>query len=127
MLGPFYSYGLIAAAAGLMGLLMMLLTAKKFALNRESVSWFGVLAVPLGLLAARLGYFLVCLNWYREHGMHLFFQFNQGGYILYGAMAGVILAGALTAKITHQPISGIMLRPASPWGGCWTPLPPRRR
>ncbi len=114
MLGPFYSYGLIAAAAGLAGLLMMLLTAKRFALNRESVSWFGVLAVPLGLLAARLGYMLVCLNWYREHGMHLFFQFNQGGYILYGAMAGVILAGALTGKITRQPVGRVLDAAAAP-------------
>ena len=54
MLGPFYSYGLCTALSALFALGLMQLTAKKFDLDGNSVSWFGVLAVPLGLLAASL-------------------------------------------------------------------------
>ena len=114
MIGPFYLYGLCAAGAGLLALVLMHFTRRKFDLSAESVSWFAVLSVPLSMLFARLGYFLVRLNYYLEQGPAKFFEFEKGGYIFYGALLGVLLSAFLAARITHTPFSRVLDGAAGP-------------
>ena len=95
-LGPvtFYSYGLVLAASAALAFALTARQGKKQGLKPGTVSWFAVLSIPLALLFARIGYCLVMLDW----------LLDQGG----------VLAGALTAKITRQPISGILDAAAAP-------------
>ncbi len=114
MAGPFHLYGLCTAAAALLALGLMQFTRKKHDLSNEAVSWFAVLCVPLGVFFARLGYFLARLNYFREKGLAYFFRFDLGGYVLYGALLGVLLAACLSARITRTPVSRVLDGAAGP-------------
>ncbi len=109
-----YPYGLAAALSAAAAFALMALLGKKQGLRQGTVSWFAVLSIPLALLIAHVGYSLVMLDWLRDQGMEFFWQFSRGGYMLYGALLGGILAGALTAKITRQPLGGILDAAAAP-------------
>ena len=115
-LTPFnlYPYGLAAAISAAVAFALMQLIGKKQGLKQGTVSWFAMLSIPLALLAAHIGYSLVMLDWLLDQGLDFFWQFNRGGYMLYGAVLGGILAGALTAKITRQPLSSILDAAAAP-------------
>ena len=114
MIGPFHLYGLCAAGAGLLALILIQLTRKKHDLSSTAVSWFAVLCVPLAVFFARAGYYLVRLNYFREKGFMYFFRFDQGGYILYGALLGVLLAAVMAARITRTPVSRVLDASAGP-------------
>ena len=109
-----YPYGLAVALSAAAAFALMALLGKKQGLKKGTVSWFAVLSIPLALLIAHVGYSLVMLDWLRDQGMEFFWQFSRGGYMLYGALLGGILAGALTAKITRQPLGGILDAAAAP-------------
>ena len=115
-LGPVtvYSYGLVLAASAALAFALTAWRGKKQGLKPGTVSWFAVLSIPLALLFARIGYCLVMLDWLLDQGFEFIWQFSRGGYMLYGAMLGGILAGALTAKITRQPLGGILDAAAAP-------------
>ncbi|MBR5110200.1 MAG: prolipoprotein diacylglyceryl transferase [Clostridia bacterium] len=115
-IGPitFYRYGLVLAASALAGLLLMEWLGKKHALKPGTVSWFAVLAIPLAVLCGRIGYCLVSIDWLLDQGLSFFWQLTRGGYMLYGALLGGLLAGALTAKITRQPLGNILDAAAAP-------------
>ena len=104
-LGPvtFYSYGLVLAASAALAFALTARQGKKQGLKPGTVSLF-----------ARIGYCLVMLDWLLAQGFEFIWQFSRGGYMLYGAMLGGILAGALTAKITRQPLGGILDAAAAP-------------
>ncbi len=80
---------------------------KKHGLKSGTASWFAVLALPLCVLGARLGYCLVYLPWLIDNGLMSFFDLPNGGFILYGALLGGAAAGALTACITKQSFGRI--------------------
>ena len=115
-LGPIrlYPYGLAAALSASAAFALMQLLGKKYGLKQGTVSWFAVLAIPLSLLIAHIGYSLVMLDWLLDQGLDFFWHFSRGGYMLYGAILGVILAGALTSKITRQPLGAILDSAAAP-------------
>ena len=110
----FYPYGLCVAGAALLALVLMQATGKRFSLKGGTVSWFAVLAVPLGVLCARIGYALVRLDWMRAKGFAFFLQFQKGGFMLFGAAAGVLLAALITAKVTRQRFASILDAAAAP-------------
>ena len=109
-----YPYGLVLAASAALAFALTAWQGKKQGLKPGTVSWFAVLSIPLALLLARIGYCLVMLDWLLDQGFEFLWQFSRGGYMLYGAMLGGILAGALTAKITRQPLGGILDAAAAP-------------
>ncbi len=115
-LGPvtLYPYGLVMAASAAAALALMAWQGKKQGLKAGTVSWFAVLCIPLALLCARIGYCLVMLDWLLDRGLDFLWQFSRGGYMLYGAVLGGILAGLFTAKITRQPLGGIFDAAAAP-------------
>lgn len=101
------------------GLLMLLpiagalaLTAwnmKKADLKKETAGWFAVLAIPLCFIFARLGYCLFIID--QLIGMEdfdLIFRISDGGFLLWGALGGGLLAAWITGKITKQPAGRIM-------------------
>ena len=118
LLGPLkiYPFGLIFAA--LLGCFLAgtAYVMKKNGLKRETASWFALLSVPLGFAVSRLGFCLFAIDQIigtQDYGM--FFRVTDGGCLLWGAIAGVLLAAALTGKITKQSgaaVSDSMIVPA---------------
>ena len=111
----FYPYGLALAAGALASLLLMRLLSRGHRLKAETASWFGLFAVPLAVLCGRILYFLVSLPWFIDRGAETFFHFTEGGYMLYGTMAGIVLAAWLTGRITHQGTARILDGAAAPF------------
>ena len=87
-----------------------------FALNRKDASlrnallWTAALAVPFGLISARLVYCLVNINYYLNaiSAPEAMLKVWEGGLSLCGALAGVVLAGVIGAKITRMPIGATL-------------------
>ena len=111
---PVFGYGSLVALAALAALLLMVYTGKKQGLPAGTVSWFAVLAIPLALLLARAGYCMANLKWALERGAGYFFQFTKGGFLLYGGVAGGILAAWLTSRLVKQPLARVLDAAAAP-------------
>ena len=109
---PLRLYGLcLAAAAG--ACLFWLVCRGRGKLKKGTCSLFALLALPLAFLCARLGLCLVSQGLYLfQQGF--FFDFSRGGFMLYGAMAGIVLAAALTAKIAGESFPGLLDAAAPP-------------
>ena len=115
-LGPVtvYRFGLALALGAALALALLAWQEKKQGLKSGTASWFGVLVLPLAVLCARIGYCLVSIDWLLDRGLMFFFQFSRGGYMLYGALLGCVLAGWLTGKITRQPMGKVLDAAAAP-------------
>ena len=112
-LGPVHIqiYGLLLAA-GLCCALGWCL-ARPGEIRRETRMRFALLALPLGFLAARLGQCLVSQGWYllREN---YFFNFSRGGFMLYGALGGMVLAAWIAVRKTGEPLGRLLDLAAAP-------------
>ena len=79
---------------------------KRRGLKHGTGSWFALLCVPLAFVFARVGYCLMQMDvLVTDWGMLL--RFTDGGYLLWGALAGGLLATWLTGKITGQKAGAI--------------------
>lgn len=100
-----YPYGLATAAAAVLSLLLAVCCFRKAKLDVNLLSWFAPLAIVLGLLGARIGFCLAALDWVSQDGPGFFFQFTRGGFMLYGALAGCVLALVLACRICKAPLA----------------------
>lgn len=105
-----YSYGLVVALAVALGLAVAAVLFRKAKIKEGALSWFALLAIPMGLMGARLGYYVSCLEFTFEG----FFAFTEGGFMLYGAMGGAVLAAMLTARITGENTGRLLDNLAAP-------------
>ncbi|GEM_PF-1672668 len=110
----FYPYGSALAAAALVGLCFFAWQVKRQGLKSETVGLLAVLAIPFGVLGGRAVYCLCRFTWFMEQGMGWFFRLTEGGFMMYGALLGVLLAGFLVSKITHQSAASILDAVAAP-------------
>lgn len=99
---PVTLYAALLVIALALGLGMLYLGQKKAGLRRDTTEVFALLALPLGLIGARLFYCLARLTLYMEIGLGSILRLWDGGYALWGAVGGAVLAALLTAKITRQ-------------------------
>ena len=99
---PVTAYALCVAAALALGLALLVRLQKRFALQSDTAEIFALLALPLGLVGARLFYCLARLDFYSEVGFGEILRLWHGGYALWGAVGGAVLAALLTAKLTRQ-------------------------
>ena len=74
---------------------------KKNGLQQGTASWFALLAVPLCFVLSRLAFCLMHLDELLTDSGSIF-RITEGGYLLWGAVAGILLASMLTGKITKQ-------------------------
>jgi len=95
-----YALGIVVAVAA--GLALMYREQRRHGLHADTMEIFALLALPLGLIGARLFYCLCRLPIYMEMGLGNILRLWDGGYALWGAVAGVVLAALLTAKLTRQ-------------------------
>lgn len=105
---PVTLYAVCIAASLALGLAVLYARLPRHQLRRDTAEIFALLALPLGLLGARLFYCLCRLNLYMEMGLWNVLRLWDGGYALWGAVGGAALAAVLTARITRQPVSRLM-------------------
>jgi len=101
---PVTLYALCVMLALAAGLLMMYREQKKYRLRQDTTEIFALLALPLGVIFARLVYCLCRMDIYSEMGIGGVLRIWEGGYSLMGAALGAVLAAALTARITRQSL-----------------------
>ena len=101
-------YGVWLAAASLIGILLFAVQSGKQGFKKETVSWMAVTAIPLSVLFSRLLYCLCRLPWFLEQGPVWFFHITDGGFMMFGAFAGILLSAWLTAKITGQNFARLL-------------------
>lgn len=111
---PVTLYALCVVLSLAVGLLLLGLEQKKRALRSDTAEVFALLALPLGLIGARLFYCLCRLSLYREMGLVNMLRLWDGGFALWGAAGGAVLAAVLTAKITRQPALKLLDALAAP-------------
>lgn len=109
---PMYALALVVAVVA--GLQLMHGLCRKKGLKGTTALNFALLALPLGLLGARLFYVLNTFGVFQEIGLEHVTNLWFGGYALWGAIGGGVLAALLCAKLTKQKFSRIMDAAAAP-------------
>lgn len=107
-----YALGVVLAAACGLGLFFFLAGRKK--LPSDAVWRTALLALPLGLLGARLFYCAARLSLYQEIGFVSMLHLWEGGYALWGAVGGAALAALIAAKSCKQPVAPMLDALAAP-------------
>lgn len=107
-----YLFGLITAAAAALSLALAARQMRN--MKSGSASLFAVLAIPLCVLCARVGYCLARLDWVLARGRGFFWQLARGGYMMWGAIAGGWLACLAAAKLSKQRASAFSDAAAAP-------------
>ena len=104
-----YPFGLLMVIPALVALVLTARMMKQAGLKKETAGWFALLAVPLCFLLARLGFCLFVIDQImgaEDPGM--IFRVGEGGFLLWGALSGGLLAAWITGKLTKQPCVKIM-------------------
>lgn len=98
----FTAFGLFAAIGAVTALALLLWRS----VQKPGLVWVGALAVPFGLIGARLVYCLTYLPFYLNDiaAPEAMLKLWEGGLSLCGALAGVTLAGVVGAKIARTPV-----------------------
>lgn len=105
---PVYPFGLLMAVFAFGALLLTAKSMEKNGLKKETASWFALLAVPLCFLLARIGFCLFVVDQLiGDEDFGMIFRVNEGGFLLWGALAGGLLAAWITGRITGQPAGRI--------------------
>ena len=95
---PVYSYGLFVAAALLLGLLVAWLCVKAQKVSFAPVLDMALWGIPLALLGGRAGFVFHHFDRYSSHLPDIFAVW-QGGFSLYGMIAGVLAAVIGTCRV----------------------------
>lgn len=104
-----YPFGLLMILPAAAALALSVRGMKKAGLKKETAGWFALLAVPLCFVLARAGFCLFVIDQMMgsdDFGMIL--RVGEGGFLLWGALGGGLLAAWITGKITKQPAGRIM-------------------
>ena len=98
-----YPFGLLMIVPALGALLLAVPGMKSRGLKKGTTGWFALLAVPLCFLLARLGYCLFVIDQILgNEDIGMVARIGDGGFLLWGALAGGLLAAWLTGRITGQ-------------------------
>lgn len=113
-----FPFGLVMTVALAGGFLWSRKQAKGEKIRR-GIETFWMLALPLGLFLAHLGWALCNLDMIEDEFGEILLDFPSGGYLLYGGLLGAALALAASAKITGEriaPLADLLAGPFLVWG-----------
>ena len=102
------SFALFVVIGAVIGLVMALRRSKRVGVPADSVLWFAMLGIPLGLFGARLVFCLYNFDEILYSGIGYIFRLDYGGFTVIGAMLGLMLAGCLTRIITQVRFIDLM-------------------
>ncbi|MDK2940515.1 prolipoprotein diacylglyceryl transferase [Acetobacterium carbinolicum] len=110
-------YGVLIAAALLIGLLIALKRAPKYGIDPEIIMDFFLYMTPAVIIGARLYYVIFSYDYYAAHPEEIFAIWNGGLAIHGGIIAGVIVALVLcrVKKISFFALADVLI-PALPLG-----------
>lgn len=90
-------YGILMATGMILGTLIALKEAKRVGIKEDDILDLAIIAIPVGLISARLYY--VIFNWeYYSNNPSQIFNFRGGGMAIHGALIGGILAGYIFSR-----------------------------
>lgn len=98
-----YPFGLFFAILLIPFFFLISYLMKKSGLKSETASWFALLTLPLCFVLSRLGFCILNIDMilgYDDPGM--IFRTGEGGFLLWGAVGGILLAALFAGKITKQ-------------------------
>ena len=96
---PVYGYSIFLCLSIIIGLGLTSLCRQKRNLPKDTALRYGLWAIPLAVIGARLFYCLVRLDFVLfEQGWLFIFSLWKGGFALYGAMLGCLLAAVAFSK-----------------------------
>lgn len=93
-----HSWGTVVAIAFALSLYLMYRDAKRVGIEQSKILDFGLLALILALVGARLIYVLFDLKTYLSSPVQILYL-QQGGLSIHGALLGGLIAGIIFAKI----------------------------
>ena len=102
------SFALFVVIGAVIGLAMALRRGKRTGVSANAVLWFAMLGIPLGLLCARLVFVLYNFADIKYYGFWYIFRMDCGGFTVMGAALGLLLAGSLARRITHEKFLDLM-------------------
>ena len=91
-------YGVLMATGMVLGTLIALKEAKRVGIKEEDILDLGIVAIPLGLLGARLYYVIFNLDYYMANPTQIL-NFRGGGMAIHGALIAGVITGFVFAKI----------------------------
>ncbi len=116
-IGPFavWPFGAVMAPAAAAALAWTAFNMKKAGLKAGTASWFALFSVPLAVIFARLGYCLFIIDQILgNEDPGLILRVWEGGFLLWGALGGGLLAAWLTGRVTGQKAAAVMDAAAVP-------------
>ena len=112
----FSTFGLYLGIGAVVAILLLLWLTRKQTSLRPALLWTAALAVPFGLIGARLVYCLVNISFYLHaiSAPEAMLKIWEGGLSLGGALVFIVLAGVIGAKISKAPIGHVLDAMAAP-------------
>ncbi len=98
-----YWYGILIAAGFLLAIILGLRTCEKFGFSQDDILTYIIVATPVAVIGARLYFVVFKWDYYSEHLSEVF-SIRDGGLAIYGAVIGILIAAAITAKIKKQSL-----------------------
>ena len=90
-------YGILMATGMILGTLIAIKEAKRVGIKEDYILDLAIIAIPAGLLCARLYY--VLFNWgYYSNNPSQILNFRGGGMAIHGALIGGVLAGYIFSR-----------------------------
>ena len=111
---PVTGYAVCVALAAACGLGLFFFLGNRNKLSSDALWRTALLALPLGLLGARLFYCIARLSLYQEIGLEFMLYLWEGGYALWGAVGGVALAAVIAAKSCGRSAAPLLDTLAAP-------------
>ncbi len=105
---PVTAYALCLVFSLAAGLALFFILGKKRGIGRDALWLAALLALPLGLLGARLFYCVARVYYFLEIGLENIPRLWDGGYALWGAAGGVALSAVIAAKREKQPLGKLL-------------------
>ena len=105
---PVTAYALCLVLSLAAGLALFFILGKKRGIGRDALWRTALLALPLGLIGARLFYCVARIHFFLEIGLENILRLWDGGYALWGAVGGCALAALIAAKTEKQPVGRLM-------------------
>ena len=111
---PVTAYALCLVISLGIGLLCFFLDGRKKGINTDALWRTALLALPLGLIGARLFHFMGNYFYYEEMGFDALLRLWDGGFALWGAVGGAALAALIAGKWCHISVSSLLDTLAAP-------------
>lgn len=90
-------YGILMATGMILGTLIALKEARRVGIKEDDILDLAIIAIPVGLICARLYYVLFNWEYYFSNPSQIL-NFRGGGMAIHGALIGGVIAGYIFAR-----------------------------